>query len=253
MRLIDKINYKEYTNQIGKEIPNLILEFNFTHSNKDFSYLTKASAVYSSNIEGNTIDLNSFMNYELNKSKFNSTREIEEIENLVKAYEFAQKSELNENNMLENHKISSKTLLIKSKRGKYREEPVGVFGKSGLIYLAIEPEFVQNEMKILFNDIAKLLQEKISQQEVFYYASLIHLKYVHIHPFVDGNGRTARLVEKWFIAEKLGHVFWRIPSEEYCKNHRKEYYESINIGVNFYELNYDKCINFLKLLPNCLR
>jgi len=107
MRLIDKINYKEYTNQIGKEIPNLIVEFNFTHSNKDFSYLTKASAVYSSNIEGNTIDLNSFMNYELNKSKFNSTREIEEIENLVKAYEFAQKSELNENNMLENHKIDA--------------------------------------------------------------------------------------------------------------------------------------------------
>ena len=143
--------------------------------------------------------------------------------------------------------------MIKSKRGKYREEPVRVFGKSGLIYLAIEPEFVQNEMKILFNDIAKLLQEKISQQEVFYYASLIHLKYVHIHPFMDRNGRTARLVEKWFIAEKLGHVFWQIPSEEYYKNHRKKYYESINIGVNFYELNYDKCINFLKLLPNCLR
>ena len=86
------------------------------------------------------------MNYELSKSKFKPTKEIEEIENLIKAYEFAQKSELTENNMFECHKILSKTLLIKSKRGKYREEPVGAFGKYGLVYIAVEPEFVKKEM-----------------------------------------------------------------------------------------------------------
>jgi len=252
MRVIDKKYYEEYIDQIGKEIPNLINQYDFTNKSGDFSYLTKASAVYSSNIEGNTIDLNSFMNYELSKSKFKPTKEIEEIENLVKVYEFAQKSELTEGNMLESHKVLSKTLLIKSKRGKYREEPVGVFGKSGLVYLAVEPEFVKKEMKIFFDDIAKLLSEPLNEQDVFYHASLIHLRFVHIHPFMDGNGRMARLIEKWFVAEKLGDRFWKIPSEEYYKNHQNEYYEAINIGVNFYELNYDKCIGFLKLLPNCL-
>jgi Fic family protein len=192
------------------------------------------------------------MNYELSKSKFKPTKEIEEIENLITAYEFAQKTALTERNMLESHKILSKTLLIKSKRGKYREEPVGVFGKSGLIYLAIEPEYIGKEMKTFFDDITKLLSENLNEKEVFYHASLIHLVFVHIHPFMDGNGRTARLIEKWFIAEKLGQNFWIIPSEEYYKNHQEEYFETINIGINYYELDYDKCVNFLKLLPSCL-
>jgi len=252
MKITNKKFYKEYIKQIGKEIPSLIEQYNFTNKSGDFSYLTKASAVYSSNIEGNRIDLNSFMNYELNKSKFKPTKEIEEIENLITAYKSAQKLELTEKNMLECHKILSKTLLIKSKRGKYREEPVGVFGKSGLMYLAVEPELVGKEMKTFFNDIAKLFSEELNEQEVFYHASLIHLKFVHIHPFMDGNGRTARLIEKWFIAEKLGNEFWRIASEEYYKNHQNEYYNTISLGVNYYELNYDKCIDFLKFLPNCM-
>jgi len=253
MRVTDKKYYNEYINQIGKEIPYLIEQYDFTTDDSgSFSYLTKASAVYSSNIEGNTIDLNSFMNYELSKSKFKPTKEIEEIENLITAYEFAQKTALTERNMLESHKILSKTLLIKSKRGKYREEPVGVFGKSGLIYLAVEPENVGKEMKTFFDDITKLLSEDLNEKEVFYHASLIHLIFVHIHPFMDGNGRIARLIEKWFIAEKLGKDFWKIPSEEYYKNHLEKYYEAIDIGINYYELNYDKCINFLELLPSCM-
>ena len=252
MRVTDKKYYNEYINQIGEEIPNLIEQYDFTENRGNFSYLTKTSAVYSSNIEGNTIDLNSFMNYELSKSKFKPTKEIEEIENLIKAYEFAQKTELTEKNMLESHKILSKTLLIKSKRGEYREEPVGVFGKSGLIYLAIEPEYLRKEMKIFFDDIIKLLSEKLNEKEVFYHAALIHLIFAHIHPFMDGNGRTARLIEKWFIAEKLGQDFWKIPSEEYYKNHQEKYYETINIGVNYYELNYNKCLSFLTLLPSCM-
>lgn len=252
MKITDKKYYKEYIEQIGKEIPNLVEHYDFTNKSGDFSYLTKASAVYSSNIEGNTIDLNSFMNYELNKSKFKPTKEIEEIENLINAYESAQKIKLTENNRLECHKTLSKTLLLKSKRDKYREESVGVFGKLGLIYLAVEPKFVKKEMKMFFENIAKLLSEELNEQEVFYHASLIHLKFAHIHPFMDGNGRTARLIEKWFIADKLGSKFWRIPSEEYYKNHQNKYYDSINLGVNFYELNYDKCIDFLGLLPHCL-
>ncbi len=82
---------------------------------------------------------------------------------------------------------------------------------------------------------------------------MIHLKLAHIHPFRDGNGRAARLIEKWFIAEKLGNDFWKILSEKYYKEHQPEYYNNINLGVNYYELNYDKCIPFLLMLPGCLK
>lgn len=252
MRVTDRKYFDTYVQVIGHQIPGLIQNYDFSEHNGEFDYLTKSAAVYSSNIEGNSIDLNSYMNYELNKDKFKIGKEIQEIEDLIEAYHFAQKNNLNEKNLLIGHKIFSETLLVKSKRGKYRMEQVGVFGKSGLAYMAIEPEFVEREMKILFKDIEELISLSLNEKEVFYFASLIHLRFAHIHPFRDGNGRAARLLEKWFVTEKLGRDFWKIRSEEYYKENQSRYYETINLGVNFYELNYGKCLGFLSMLPNYL-
>lgn len=223
----------------------------FLESSKelDFSYMIESSSVFSSNIEGNSLDLNSFMNARMKQKK---SKDAEEIENLISAYQYAQKNLLNEKNFLNTHTLSSKTLLIKSQRGKYRNDTVGVFGKEGLIYLAIEAEYVSEKMEILFEDITILLEEKLSSEEVFYYGSLIHLIFVHIHPFSDGNGRSARLLEKWFVASKLGSEFWKISSEQYYKENRAQYYKNINLGVNYYELDYSKCLPFLALLPMSL-
>lgn len=253
MKITERKYFDIYYKSIGKEIPELIKNFDFSENSGKFEYLTKSSAVYSSNIEGNSIDLNSYMNYEMNKDKFKAGKEIEEIEDLIQAYKFAQSNKLNEKNLLNCHKIFSNSLLTSSKRGKYRTEQVGIFGKSGLAYMAVEPEFVEKEMKLFFQDLSELISSELNEIEVFYFASMIHLRFAHIHPFRDGNGRAARLIEKWFIAEKLGRDFWRIPSEEYYKKNQAKYYETINLGVNFYELNYDKCAEFLKILPNCLK
>lgn len=253
MRITEKKYFDTYNKSIGEEIPKLIKDFDFSENAGEFEYLTKSSAVYSSNIEGNSVDLNSYMNYEMNREKFKAGKEIEEIEDLIKAYEFAQSNKLNEKNLLNCHKIFSNTLLIRSKRGKYRIEQVGVFGKTGLAYMAVEPEFVEKEMNLFFQDLSELFLSDLNEIEVFYFASLIHLRFAHIHPFRDGNGRAARLIEKWFIAEKLGKDFWRIPSEEYYKKNQAKYYETINLGVNYYELNYDGCVGFLEMLPNCLK
>jgi Fic family protein len=90
-------------------------------------------------------------------------------------------------------------------------------------------------------------------EEIFYYASLIHLKFVHIHPFSDWNWRIARLLEKWFLAEKLWKDLWKLKSEEFYKENRKNYYKNINLWVNYYELNYDNCIDFLLMLRESLK
>lgn len=253
MRITERKYLDTYKESIGKDISKLINDFDFSENRGGFDYLTKSSAVYSSNIEGNSIDLNSYMNYEMNKDKFKVGKEIEEIEDLIEAYGFAQSNRLNEKNVLHCHKIFSKTLLIRSKRGKYRIEQVGVFGKSGLAYMAVEPELVEKEMNVFFQDINELITSDLNETEVLYFASLIHLRFAHIHPFRDGNGRAARLIEKWFVAEKLGPYFWKMPSEEYYKKNQANYYETINLGVNFYELNYNRCMGFLEMLPNCLR
>ena len=138
-------------------------------------------------------------------------------------------------------------------RGKYRNDKVGVFGQSGLVYLAVEAEYVAESMRSFFNEISALIAASLSLEEVFYFASLIHLRFAHIHPFADGNGRAARLFEKWFLAQKLSKLFWNLPSEKCYKDHQADYYNNINLGVNFYELDYNKCLPFLVMLPGCLR
>jgi len=252
MKITDKKYFSEYYDQIGDKIAEIIDKFDFSDQRVDLGYATQASAVYSSNIEGNTVDLNSFMNYKFSREKFKPTKEIVEIENLVAAYHFAQGKPLNEVNFLDCHRLLSETLVIKSKRGKYRVEKVGVYGETGLIYLAIEPAFVPERMKTFFQNIVALLQMQLTIEEVFYFAALIHLIFVHIHPFRDGNGRAARLLEKWFLSEKAGDKFWKIPSEKYYRDHQQKYYANINLGVNYYELNYDHCLPFLMMLPNAL-
>jgi len=252
MKLLEDKYFNQYNELIGYQIEKLIESFDFTEKSTDLEYKTQASAVYSSNIEGNSIDLNSYMNYKLSHEKFKPDKEIQEIENLISAYEYAQSNRLTEKNFLKCHKIFAKTLVIKSKQGNYRNEKVGVFGQSGLVYLAVEPELVKETMTVFFHDLDTLLKMNLSKSEAFYFASYIHLKFAQIHPFRDGNGRAARLLEKWFLTEKTGKDFWKLSSEKYYKEHQMDYYNNINLGVNYYELDYDKCIPFLLMLPRSL-
>lgn len=253
MKITDKTFFEQYHKEIGKDLNDLIYAFNFKLDNGNLEYLTQASAVYSSNIEGNSVDLNSFMNAKLSKEKFKPTKEIQEIDDLFAAYAFAQQNPLNEETFLKSHKILSKKLLIAGLKGKYRNDKVGVFDQAGLVYLAIEAGFLTNEMKNFFKQISELLSAELDAEQVFYFAALIHLRFAHIHPFRDGNGRAARLLEKWFLASKLGLDFWKAPSEKYYKEHQSKYYKNINLGINFYELNYGNCLPFLKMLSQSLK
>jgi Fic family protein len=118
--------------------------------------------------------------------------------------------------------------------------------------MAVEPEYVERELNKLFKDIEILLKRKLSRKQVFYYASMIHLWIANIHPFADGNGRSARLAEKWFISEQLGESAWAINSEKYYWDHRPAYYENIALGDNYYALHWDRCLPFLMMLPKAL-
>ncbi len=253
MRISDKTYFDQYQDEIGHEIEAIFATFDFANSGVDLGYRTQASAVYSSNIEGNSVDLNSFMNSLIAREKFKPGKEIQEIEDLVEAYQYCMKNPLNEKNFLKAHKIMGRTLLVKSKSGIYRNDRMGVFDSSGLVYLAIEPEKVGEAMKEFFKDISTLIAAKFTLSESFYHASLVHLKLAHIHPFWDGNGRMARLLEKWFLSAKINGRAWALQSEKFYKENISDYYRNINLGVNYYELDYSKCLPFLKMLPKSLK
>lgn len=227
-----------------------------TPADPAFGYAFEASAVYSSNIEGNTMDLNSF----LNAREFQHAsrpKEAAEIADLVIAYEFAQRqSTLSEDTFLAAHNIFSEQFVILVNRGVYRKQPIGVFSKDGLVYMAVEAGHVPTEMQKLFEDIDALVQKKAHSPlpitEALFWAAQVHLRLAHIHPFSDGNGRAARLLEKWLLAALLGDKAWALESEKYYKEHRDEYYKNINLGVNYYELNYENAGAFLGMLPQAL-
>lgn len=81
-------------------------------------------------------------------------------------------------------------------------------------YVVANSEIVKSEFEKLFHDIDLLQRTDLNPFEVFYYASLLHLVFVKIHPFQDGNGRTARLIEKWFLIEKIGQKATSIQLEK---------------------------------------
>jgi len=252
MRITDKTYFNDYQNQLGFDLESMFNSMDFDSKKVDLGYRIQASAVFSSNIEGNSIDLNSFMNIKLSNQIFKPKKEVQEIDDLITAYEFAKANELNEENLLKIHEIIAQTLLPEYRQGVYRNDRMGVFDENGLVYLAIEAEFVANKMQELFADIQILLKQDLTLSELFYHASLLHLKFVHIHPFWDGNGRTARLLEKWFLAMKINSRAWKVQSEKYYKENLKAYYNNINLGVNYYELKYDGCLDFLVMLGKSL-
>jgi Fic family protein len=213
----------------------------------DFDYLMQVSSVYSSKIEGNSLDINSYFNQTEFDTK-TKNKEVVEITDLFIAYQFAKDNVLNEKKFLKAHKISTKSFLDSFQSGKYRQSPVGVFGNTGLIYMATEPEKVEQEIKVLFAEIQELLKLKLTDCEALFYAGLLHIKIAQIHPFVDGNGRMARLVEKWFLSNFVGEQIWNLQPEKYIFENKKDYYTKINLGSDYYSLDYTKAIGFIELV-----
>lgn len=236
-----KINLKNVFAKINKKAITL----------EDYNFYTISSAIYSSNIEGNSISVDTYFRH-LESKHLKPTRDVKEIEDLIKAYNFAQNNKLSLSKLLKAHGILSKNVLIKSASGKLRTQMVAVYNGRKIEYVAVEPTYVKIEMEKLFADIKALLKTEMDINQVFYYASLIHLVFLKIHPFMDGNGRSGRLIEKWFLAEKLGENAWSILSEQYYHKKKAVYYKNVHIGGNYYVLNYELCVPFLLMLPQSL-
>lgn len=222
-------------------------------SSDTFSFYTSVASVYSSKIEGEIIELDSYIKHKKFGIEFQPDY-TKKIDDLYNAYTFAKENLFNENNVAQVHQLLSKHLVVKKFQGFYRTQNMFVTTEDGKIeYVAALPETVAKEMELFFEDINKLLQANLSFEETFYYASLIHLVFVKIHPWNDGNGRTARLLEKWFIAEKLGGKAWFIQSERYYYNQHKTYYNNLrNLGIEYETLDYLKALPFLKMLIQSL-
>lgn len=219
-------------------------------STKNFSFYTSVSSVFSSKIEGEDIELDSYIKHKKFGIEFlpDYTKKIDDLYN---AYTFAKSNVLNKKNIEKAHKLLGKHIVAKKFQGKIRKNNMFVATTDGKIeYVAATPFEVEKEMKKLYSDIDFLITAKLSIQEVFFFASLIHLVFVKIHPWNDGNGRTGRLLEKWFLAQKIGEKAWFVDSERYYYKHHQTYYNNLRaLGLEYHELDYNNALPFLLMLP----
>lgn len=222
-------------------------------STETFSFYTSVASVFSSKIEGEIIELDSYIKHKRFGIEFQSDY-TKKVDDLYNAYSFAKEHSLNEENVSKIHQLLSMHLVTKNFQGIYRTQNMFVTTDDGKIeYVAALPENVSNEMNLFFEDVNQLLKIDLSFEEALYYASLIHLVFVKIHPWNDGNGRTARLLEKWFLAEKLGEKAWFIQSEKNYYTNHQTYYKNLRLlGLEYESLDYLKALPFLKMLIGSL-
>jgi len=73
--------------------------------------------------------------------------------------------------------------------GVYRTKPVGVMKSDGKIYHFTDPLKIDEQMQEFMNWL-----KDSKDVEPIKLVTQVHIKFVTIHPFIDGNGRTARLL-----------------------------------------------------------
>jgi len=220
---------------------------------ENFSFYTSVSAVYSSKIEGEEIELDAYLKHKKSGISFKKNY-TKKIDDLYAAYSFAKNNMLNIDNVHKSHALITRNILAASNQGKLRKGNMYVLTDFGKIeYVAAAANIISVEIEKLFVDIALLLNTNLSFLETFFYAAQIHLVFVKIHPYEDGNGRTARLLEKWFLSEKLGSKAWFLLSEKNYYLHHNLYYQNLRkLGMEYDFLDYEQSLPFLLMLANSL-
>ena len=111
-----------------------------------------------------------------------------------------------------------------AKPGMYRDiqNYVGNAVTKEIIYMPPKPEKVPALMK----DFVKWINEESDIHPVIK-SGIIQFQFVHIHPFVDGNGRTSRLLCAFYLY-RSDYDFKKLFSiSEYYDKDRKNFYDAI--------------------------
>lgn len=169
------------------------------------------------------------------KSVRASKKDILEVENYYQALKKLEelsksKQDITLSEISTLHKIVISGLVEKSKVGKFRPADVYVLDDLGsgkeMVRFKAPPA----------KDVAKMIEEfinwlKTSKKEVVHpiiRAGTLHLQFVTIHPFTDGNGRVARLLTQLQLYRD-GWDFRKIlVLEDYYNRDRMSYYNAEN-------------------------
>lgn len=103
--------------------------------------------------------------------------------------------------------------------GRYRNGQVRILGAN-----FIPPNYLK--VSQLVNELINYINLNPDKLDIIELIAKFHHKFVWIHPFFDGNGRTARLLMN-LLFMKYGY-----PPAIILINNRKQYYRSLNLANN---------------------
>lgn len=106
-------------------------------------------------------------------------------------------AELTLSDVLELHKIITSRLLDNTRCGKFRKNPVYIENQAHeVVYMAVDAAQVKDAVV----DLLTWVEENQFLVHPVIIAAVIHLRIAAIHPFADGNGRTARALTSLYLA-----------------------------------------------------
>lgn len=197
---------------------------------------------HSTEIEGNQLNINQVEALYAKKRIDAPDRDIYEVKNYLEALKFiektaAEKQPITEKVILKIHKLVTDKTLAPQYCGHYRPGPIYVVRRrfdmpQEILYTGPEARRVPQLMKEI---VAWLKESEKKEINPVIVAAMAHMEVAAIHPFNDGNGRTARALAT-LILYRRGYDFRRLFAlEDYYNTDRQSYYKAINVGKTYDE------------------
>jgi len=229
-----KNRFHNYLKKGGKSAENNFKDWFFT----ELTYNSNA-------IEGNTLSLKetSMVINENIVPKNANLRDVYEARNHKNALEFLRryKGDLNGKLILKIHSFILKD-IDDSNAGKYRKVNVYIHGEPDVKF----PN--PNEVPKLMEEFIDFYKKNKNKYHPLESAAIISMKFVSIHPFVDGNGRVSRLIMN-FIMKKYNHpeinVYFK-DRQNYLRSVKKANYEDYELIIDFLIKTIEKNYKFLE-------
>lgn len=138
------------------------------------------------------------------------------------------------NLILQIHKKVTQKLLPSHQSGKLRADPVFVNDPRARKTIYWPPD--AKDVPVLINDLVHFIERNKNKIDPLILAGLFHKQMVIIHPFMDGNGRTTRLLTKILLADMGLNTFNLFSFENYYNQNVTKYFELVGVRGNYYDI-----------------
>jgi len=197
------------------------------------------SAYSSTSIEGNPLPLTDVKRILKNKPEYvrdsekevlNYNKALVELDGVIKS----EKISLDVDWLEKIQKMVTDGLIAKHRCGHIRQESVFVNDPRSRKAIYLPPD--HQDVVPLLENLFDFLNNNANLVDPLILAGIFHKQFVIVHPFVDGNGRTARLVTKVLLAKMGLDTFNLFSFENYYNNNVTKYFEEVGLLGNYYDL-----------------